>query len=312
MTTFSSPPVLLIIFNRPDLTQRVLERLRESQPAQLFIAADGPRPGHSTDAHMCAQARNVVNEIDWPCEVKTLFRDDNLGCKNAVSGAITWFFEQVEQGIILEDDCVPHVSFFPFCAELLKRYENHDRIMSISGNNFQADTWHCKTSYYFSIHSHIWGWATWRRAWRRYDGSLEQWPHLRETPFLKELHGSDLAVNYWRNIFDKVYANEIDSWGYPWTYSCWVHNGLTILPAVNLVTNIGFDERATHTKNPQAAAANLAVRPIDFPLKHPAEVMADKQADAYTTYNHFGVRPRAPLWRQFMARARTFVAAKIK
>lgn len=300
------PPVLFLIFNRPDLTKQVFECIREAHPAQLFIAADGPRADRPGEADLCAQTRAVVKTIDWECKVHTLFRDHNLGCKMAVSSAITWFFDHVEEGIILEDDCLPHPSFFSFCRELLERYRDDERIMAISGNNFQPAHSTSPYSYYFSIYNHIWGWASWRRAWQHYDGDFRRWPHLRDSSFLKNLHKNGSAVNYWQSIFDKAYAGQIDSWGYPWTYSCWVQNGLTILPKVNLVTNIGFDERATHTKDQYAKVANLETKPIEFPLRHPSSTVANHQADRYTTMHHFGIHPPTPLWRRIVLRFAKF------
>ncbi len=283
----SNVPVLLLIYNRPELTRRVFDRLREAAPKQLFIAADGPRSDRPNEVALCAETRSIVNEIDWPCEVHRLFREENLGCKSAVSNAITWFFEHVEEGIILEDDCVPHPTFFRFCNELLEYYRYDERIMVISGDNFQHGRRRTQYSYYFSRYNHIWGWATWRRAWQYYDGEMKYWPDLRNTSWLFDILGTQDAADYWYNIFDKAYAGEIDSWGYPWTFSCWVQNGLTILPEVNLVSNIGFGDTATHTKNSDSTAANIPTFPIQFPLRHPPYMVRHRDADQYTFDTHF-------------------------
>lgn len=280
-------PILFLIFNRPDLTRQVFSKIRQAQPGQLFIAADGPRPDRPEEVELCDETRKIVNKIDWDCDVHTLFREKNLGCKKAVSKAITWFFEHVEQGIILEDDCLPDPSFFRYCSELLEYYKNEEKIMVISGNNFLPNNWQIPNSYYFSIYNHIWGWATWRRAWHLYDNNLDKWPNLKVTPFLKNLHNSKLAVNYWTSIFDECRAGKIDSWGYPWTFSCWANKGLTILPSVNLVSNIGFDERGTHTKNSDDEASNIPSYSLQFPLKHPPRIIINEDADTYATWQHF-------------------------
>jgi len=299
-----SPPVLLLTFNRPGLARRALARIREAQPKQLFIAADGPRDGHPDDVALCAEGRRLVEEVDWHCAVQTLFRDRNLGCKRAVSGAITWFFDHVEEGIVLEDDCVADPSFFPFCAELLERHREDDRIAIISGDNFQRECQSSRNSYYFSIYPHIWGWATWRRAWSHFDGDLSLWPELRDTRWLEHLLGDKLVADYWRGIFDQGHAGQIDSWAYPWTFSCWSQHQLSILPRVNLVSNVGFDERGTHTRNTVSANAARGTREVAFPLRHPRAVVRDYDADAYTAESHFGIRPPEAGWRRAVRRVR--------
>lgn len=296
-----TPPILFLLFNRPDLTQRVFERIRQAAPQRLFIAADGPRPGMPTDVELCAQARQVVEWIDWKCEVHTLFRETNLGCKQAVSSAIDWFFEHVEEGIILEDDCVPHPTFFRFCAELLERYRDDERIMVISGDNFQQGRQRTPYSYYFSCYTHIWGWATWRRAWRYYDGDMKHWPELRQTSWLLDVLGDEVSATYWRNIFDKAHAGKIDSWAYPWISSCWAQNGLTILPEVNLVSNIGFGDAATHTKKGDSRIANLPTAAMKFPLRHPPYMVRHLEADRFTFKTVF----QPPLFKRAVRKLRS-------
>jgi hypothetical protein len=268
------PPVLLLIFNRPDLTALVFEKIRQVRPAQLFIAADGPRADHPEEAEICLQTRAVVDAIDWPCEVNTLYREQNLGCKKAVGEAITWFFEHVEEGVILEDDCLPHPTFFRFCAELLEHYREDDRIAMISGNTFY-NSYSRKTSYYFYWLIHIWGWATWRRAWRDYDDKLQRWPALRNTSWLDRMFGDVKVSKYWRDIFDQMHRGEIDTWDYAWMYSCWSESRLSILPTINLVSNIGFDQRGTHTRDPLNRQAGLPTHPMTFPLVHPDGLIQD-------------------------------------
>lgn len=291
------PSVLLLAFNRPDTTRRVLDSVRAVQPRRFFFAVDGPRdrPGES---HAVEEVRSLRHEIDWDCEVHTLFSASNLGCKLAVSRAISWFFDHVEEGIVLEDDCVAHPSFFAYVAELLERYRNDERVMMISGDNFQrAQRADC--SYYFSRYAHIWGWATWRRAWRHYDHRMRSWPQLRQRDWLLEILGERSAAAYWDRIFEQTYLEQNSSWAYRWTFAVWVHGGLTILPRVNLVSNIGFGEDATHTTSAKNPLAALPLEEITFPLKHPLAVVRDTRADEYTQRAFFSA---GPYWRR-IARA---------
>ncbi len=289
------PPVLVLGFNRPDTTQRVLESLRAIRPARFFFAVDGPRFGSREDARRVAEVQSMVALIDWPCETKSLFRTANLGCKLAVSQAISWFFAEVESGIILEDDCIAHPTFFRFAAELLARYEGDERIWMISGDNFQGRRARSEYSYYFSRYTHIWGWATWRRAWRLYDHQMKRWPELRAAGWLSAMLGERAAVDYWRRIFDETHGEKNSSWAYRWTYSAWTHGGLTILPKVNLVSNIGFGATATHTLIRYRARSALPVQPMEFPLKHPPACVREEDADAYTQRTVFA---RSPWWRR--------------
>jgi hypothetical protein len=253
----------------------------------LFVGADGPRADHPEDGTRCERAREAATRVDWDCEVHTLFQEENLGCKQAVSSAITWFFEHVETGIILEDDCVPHPTFFPFCAELLDRYKQDERIMTISGNNFQPSTRAYKSSYYFSAYMHCWGWATWRRAWKHYDGEIPSWEKLRNTIWLKRWLGGEEERKYWTDIFDRVHQGKIDSWAYPFTFACWREHGLNVVPSLNLVSNVGFGEGGVHTHNPDNDAANMPTEKISFPLEHPNYVTRNYNADQFTSKNHF-------------------------
>jgi len=272
-------PVLFLVFNRPDLTRRVFARIREARPTRLFVAADGPREDQPGEARACEKTRRLVQDVDWPCEVKTLFRDRNLGCREAVGSAITWFFEHVEAGIILEDDCLPDPSFFPFCTEMLERYRDDERVMSISGSCFQPDGFDPGASYYFSAYQYIWGWATWRRAWRHYDLALESRPGLFDSSWLSRHLDNDRAVQYWSRMIDLCRQQRIKTWDYPWLLCCWHQQGLALVPTRNLVANIGFDARATHTRDPHSADANRPVRPLSFPLLHPAAVQRHVEAD---------------------------------
>ena len=272
-------PILFLGFNRPKLTERVLAAIRQARPSRLFVAADGPRPAKPGDYEKCQAVRNVLRDgIDWECQVRTLLRDQNLGCKRAVSSAITWFFEQVEEGIILEDDTLPVPDFFPYCQTLLQRYRDNQGVMHISGNNFQFGRKWGRASYYFSIYNHNWGWASWRRAWQCYDANLTSYPaHRQDERWLKWLSGP-AERDYWRWHFDKVHRGEIDTWDYQWTFSVLINNGLTILPDRNLVQNIGFRGDATHTKEPNSFLS-LPAEEMEFPLRHPSLVAENRKAD---------------------------------
>lgn len=280
------PAILLLGFNRPDLAEQVLAKIRVFQPEQLFLAVDGPRKDCPDDATQCRKMQLLVNRVDWPCEINTLFRDENLGCRRAVSGAITWFFDHVEEGLILEDDCIPDHSFFYYCSDLLKRYRDTSRVMCISGSNFQQGQLRGNGSYYFSIYNHCWGWASWRRAWNLYDDKMTDWRRLSESGQLSQMLGP-VGASAWQRRFDSVKRKTVDSWAYTWTYSCWVHHGLTALPNRNLTTNIGFDERATHTRSSINTLGNRPLQSLDLPLTHPPNVERDVAADQFTQRHLF-------------------------
>ena len=278
-------PIAFFIFNRPDVTLKVFERIRDVKPQKLFIIADGAR--FAEEDNKCKQVRSIVKKIDWECEVLTNFSDVNLGCKLRVSSGLDWVFNNVESAIILEDDCLPEPSFFEFCSELLTRYVNDQRVMMISGDNFQFGKKRTKDSYYFSIFPHCWGWATWRRAWQYYDIDMKLWLTVRDNGWLMDILHSKSAVRYWENIFQDVFDDLIDTWDYQWTFACWLHSGLTILPNINLVSNIGFNDEATHTKKSKNRLANIHTESLILPLIHPKFVIRNFQSDSLTQKNIF-------------------------
>lgn len=271
-------PVVLMFFRRPALTARVFEAIAHARPRRLFLVADGPRPDHSDDVAACQAARAVVERVDWPCEATRDYADHNLGLPLRFETALDAVFSEVDRAIILEDDCVPAASFFRFCAELLERYAAEPRVMVIGGSCFVSTK--TDVSYTFSRYPIIYGWATWRRAWRLYDKTMADWPRLRETDWLFDILHNRRAAHYWRRKFDAVYTRQITSWAYRWTYSCWRHGGLTALPRVNLVQNIGFGPDSTHTSNPDSFAANRPLGELAFPLRHPPAIVGDERADA--------------------------------
>jgi hypothetical protein len=281
-------PVVFIIFNRPQTTQKVFEVIRQVQPPKLFVIADGPRSQQPEDLQKCAATREIIDQIDWDCEVFKNYSEINLGCRQRVSSGLNWVFQQVEAAIILEDDCLPHPSFFQFCEELLEKYRHTENIFVISGNNFQLGQKRTSNSYYFSRYNHLWGWATWRRAWQYYDNRMEQWLPAKQNNLLSQFFSTPEAIQYWSSRFQANY-NGFNSWGYAWTFACWYHQSLTILPAVNLVSNIGFGIEATHTQTIDFVA-NLPTAAMQFPLKHPQEINRHIEADDFTEKTLFSGR----------------------
>jgi len=278
-----STAVASIIFNRPDATARVFAEIARAKPPKLLVVGDGPRSDRAGEADRVAMARDVVTRIDWECEVLTNFSDVNLGCKHRVSSGIDWIFDQVEEAIILEDDCLPDPSFFRFCEEMLEQYRDDKQIGMISGTNFQSGRRHGQASYYFSKYSIIWGWASWRDRWSEsYDVKMTNWPEVRDQGWLAELLDSRHEVRYWSNIFERVYRGEIDTWDYQWFFSNWLQRRVNIVPMANLISNLGYGSDATHTTSNESQVANLALEPMSFPLNHPSEVTRNNQADHIT------------------------------
>jgi len=270
-------PIVLIIFKRPHTTKQVFEVIQTLQPCQLFVIADGPNPEHPGEIEKCAATRAIIDQVDWKCEVYKKYSDINLGCKERVFTGLNWVFSQVEEAIILEDDCIPELSFFRFCQELLERYRHNDRVFQITGENTHG--YRClDSSYYFSAYSFYWGWATWKRAWKYFDGSLKQWPQLRESQWLQDYLGDYPSAQYWAEIFDLTY-NGFNSWGWAWTFTCFVNQGLCAVPNQNLISNIGFGEDAAHTHWEVDEIANLPTQSIELPLKNPTEIKRNYKAD---------------------------------
>lgn len=274
-----STPIAFLIFNRPDSTEKVFEAIRKAKPSKLLVVADGPRANRPGEAEKCASARKIVNQVDWDCQVLTNFSDINLGCKTRVSSGLNWVFSEVEEAIILEDDCLPTQSFFPFCQILLDYYRHDERIMHIAGTNFQPSS-RTNYSYYFSKYNTYWGWASWRRAWKYYDIEMKQWEEMKNLDLLDSIYDDSYEKIFWLDTFDKTYNDFINSWGYRWTYSCWLQNGLSIIPNANLVSNIGFGDEATHTNEP-TSYANLPTTDI-WEIKHPPFMVRHRLADIYT------------------------------
>jgi hypothetical protein len=289
-------PVAFFIFNRPDTTAQVFAEIAKAKPSKLFVIADGPRPDRPGEAEKCAAARAVIDRADWACEVHKNYSDVNLGCGRRVATGLDWVFEHVEAAIILEDDCLPHQIFFRFCKELLERYRDDERVMMIGGTNSLFGQRQSPYSYHFSRIGTTWGWATWRRAWRHYDIEMKLWPALRDTPLLPDILQFPEAVEYCRNVYDKAHAgvDHVNTWDHQWSFACWAQNGLVILPNTNLVSNLGFRQDATHTKNEKSNLAKIPVAEMKFPLHHPPYVVRDIEADQIRLRQGIAVKPKQP------------------
>ena len=274
-------PVLFLVFNRPETTQQVFNVIRQAQPKHLFVAADGPRPGKEDERALCDKTREIATAVDWDCELHTLFRNENLGCGLAVSGAITWFFENVEEGIILEDDTLPDLSFFSFCTVLLEKYRHNDTVKLISGNNFQQGKWRGDGSYYFSAYSHIWGWASWRRVWQQYDYKLAQQDEASVNKAMDFYFTNPKIKKHWLNIFQQIKAGTFNTWDLQLLFCIWDKKGISALPNINLITNIGFGTGATHTADINDKLSNIPYGSLKL-VNHPSKHSLDKDADTYT------------------------------
>jgi hypothetical protein len=280
LMTGNKSAVLFIVFNRYETASRVFEEIKQYQPQKLYIAADGPRAGNIADKEKCETVRQLANRIDWPCDLVTLFRDNNVGCKAAVSGAISWFFEHEEEGIILEDDCLPGESFFFFCDTLLKKYRNDHRIMHIAGTNLQFGNWRGNASYYFSSIPSIWGWASWRRVWAQYDKDMLLFEEFAQENLMQFVFPDNNTARWAMDAARAVYEGKIDTWDYQLAFSVMINNGLCVTPNSNLVSNIGFHATSRLTKNPDDVHANIPIEEIEE-LRHPKFFIPNRQADLY-------------------------------
>ena len=273
-------PILILAFNRPDRVRELIDTLRPLRPSTVFLAVDGPRADHPADADLVQQTRECIDLIDWDCQTHTRFLPENLGCGKAVSSAIDWFFAHVDRGIILEDDISPGEQFFDFCAELLEYYRDDDRVFAISGCNFvPSEIPEQQASYRFSALTHVWGWATWRRAWRHYNFDMRDWrSRLPLRPRWKAMGGDTGGFVYWTAVFDWMRWGKIDTWDYQWTLAQMAAGGLTATSNANLVENVGFRDDATHTVSKPSFVRDI--EPLAKPLVHP-EVARDLTADRW-------------------------------
>ncbi|MEH2290360.1 glycosyltransferase family 2 protein [Nostoc sp.] len=276
-------PVTFIIFKRPQTTEKVFEAIRQAKPTKLFVIADGPRTDRDGEAEKCKLTREIIEKVDWDCEVVKNYSEDNLGCAQRVSSGLDWVFNNVEETIILEDDCIPHPTFFKFSQELLEKYRNDTRIATISAQNLQLGKKRTNYSYYFSRYNHCWGWASWRRAWQYYDLTIKLWKEVLAENLLHDILIDQKAVNSWQRIFQSVYDNPTGiTWDYQWTFACWMQGSLSIIPNVNLISNIGVGADATHfTSNQEFSFINMSMQAMEFPLRHPPFIVRNIEADNF-------------------------------
>lgn len=272
-------PVLLTIFNRPEPTSKVFAAIREARPKRLFVAADGPRPDRPDDEAACQATREQIR-VDWPCDVQWRIAEGNHGCRLGMFNAVSWFFEQVESGVVFEDDCLPHQTFFPFCAELLEHYRDDDRIFGISGNNFTQNR-PDEDSYYFLKTTHIWGWSTWRQKWNMVDLLGQEWPALRDAGMVDEFLKRPHTKAFWGYILDDLHGRTGNTWSGAIIYTMLKHRMVGIHPVENLVSNIGFGNTGVHVTPIDHKLSNVPAIPMTFPLRHPTSVDLSVNFDDY-------------------------------
>lgn len=269
------PPVLFLVFNRPDTTMRVFAAIRRARPTRLYVAGDGPRADRPGESQRCAEARCIATAVDWSCEVKTLFRDQNLGCRRAVFEAISWFFQNEPEGIILEDDLLPDATFFDYCAELLERYRDDPKVMAICGGGYSDAECFQQSSYTFARAFDPWGWASWHRAWLKHDGAFDGLDQFKRRLRRVGPRGFD-CHEYWLKHFRETAEGTVDTWDYPWMFTIFRTGGLVAYPATNLISNIGFRDDATHTlpraNGQRSKLAEMPTFPLSFPISHPRHV----------------------------------------
>jgi hypothetical protein len=243
----SVPPVLFMLFNRASTTRKVFDKVRQTRPSKIFVAANGPRPEVSSDYRKCSDVREIFDEVDWDCEIHTNFRSTNIGMQRHWWSSLDWFFENVDSGIILEDDCVPDVSFFGYCKELLDKYKDDTNVMHINGSNFQFGQKRGDASYYISKYPYVWGWATWKRAWQRYDNDMSSFPAFKANRLIDSAVSTDAEKKYWMRFFESLFDGSREACDVKWVYTIWSHEGFCITPNVNMITNIGYGPSAGHT-----------------------------------------------------------------
>jgi hypothetical protein len=283
-------PILLIIYNRSQEYLPQVTVLRKIQPKEIYIYADGPK-NTEVDKRMCDNARaTLLNLIDWECNIATYFKENNSGCGKGPYEAISWFFSQIDAGIILEDDCIPSISFFHFCKELLIKYKNDTRVWQISGTNrlgkYEDES---DYSYLFSNYPSEWGWATWKRAWINYDYKISLWKDQSVRRNLSQIYYKSTWRTKLFSIFEETYANNenISWWDYQWLFTKNINSGLSIVPKINLVSNIGTGDNATHTTDAGNKFMNLEALELPDKLIHPNNIIADYVYDSRILDEHF-------------------------
>jgi hypothetical protein len=283
MADNSIPPlttaVLLLVFNRPNPTKEVFKAISKAQPERLYIAADGPRIDKLGEHILCEDTRSIVKQVDWPCQVRTLFQEVNLGCKKAVSTAISWFFDNEEEGIILEDDCVPSQSFFYFCQDTLSKYRTTPEVGIVCGSYYHFNKFNHIESLYFTINPYIWGWATWKRVWKGFDVSMSSFSLEEAKSLIWKSYITTPAKQYWFSCLKNAAEGKVDTWDYPFTWHLLLNRYLHVSPTKNLISNIGYGEDATHTKQKVGNYSDMPRHDIDFPLTFPSSIDRNIELD---------------------------------
>ena len=288
-------PVVFIIFKRPDTTQKVFEAIRQAKPPQLLVIADGPRKDKLGEDELCSVTRAIIDQVDWECEVLKNYSDVNLGCKQRVSSGLDWAFNQVEEAIILEDDCLPDLTFFRFCEELLSEYRHDERIMMISGSNYSVKWKSENQSYHFSLGNSIWGWASWRRAWQHYDVKMKLWSDPEIKNKVRDITADEIVYHYKTRGFNLAASGQDDDWAFAWDLAKLLQSGLTIFPSINLISNLGVDSTSRADEETKSKVgfrpkiSNLSLASMAFPLKQPNCVVIDKEYDRLRILKACGV-----------------------
>lgn len=279
MDSAFTTPVAFFVFNRPEVTRRVFNVIRRIKPKVLLLIADGPRKDNVNDVVLCEQVLEIVESVNWDCAIYRNYSLSNLGCKRRVSSGLDWVFTMVDRAIVLEDDCLPDDSFFYFCSEILTRYQYEDSVMHVSGFNRLSGSLTYDNSYIFSRFGSIWGWATWRRAWKYYDVDMAEWKRVKENKDFAQLGRSESEISWRIKLFDKVYDSQIDTWDYQWVFARIMRKGISVIPSVNLIANIGFGSDATHTHDANDARSLVTKTNIAFPMSHPDKIVLSDSYD---------------------------------
>lgn len=283
-------PVAMCVFNRPETTRRVFDRVAEAEPSELYVIADGPRPDVSEDERGVEEVQNIVTAVDWDCELQTNFAETNLGVRERLASGISWVFDQVDEAIILEDDCLPHPDFFRFCERMLEMYRGDERVMDVTGTNAQKRWKDDRQDYHFSFHGLIWGWATWANAWAEYDPEMSVWGDAEVRERVRDVLADDAQYRYTERLYDRTFSGKLATWDYQWGFAKHRNSGLSVVPARNLVMNIGFESGTFHEKAGDDPRANLPTFEMDFPIERNQFVAPDREYDR--RYHNI----RAPFW----------------
>ena len=272
-------PIIFIAFNRPSTTSRVFNVIKRARPKQLYLVCDGPRPHVDKDEYACAAVKKILDKIDWDCNVYRDYSSENMGCRDRVYSGISNAFNHFESAIILEDDCYPDDTFFRYCEIMLEKYKDDERVMHINGTNQCGPDVINKDSICFSRFAHVWGWATWKRAWLKSDVTISKWPEYKQMGLINVLPFEKVVKDHLAHLFDSVYSGAMNTWDFQWQFQIFYHNGICITPNRNLISNIGFIKNSTHTSDEASTFADLKRFPMRFPMQLPREVICNEEFD---------------------------------